>query len=66
MLDDVVIRKQAQEHIRVCALGHVQLEVDVSKDDNRRGKGGDTLEDFVEFVDKIFLDFRRAWGRYRS
>ena len=62
MLDEVVIRKQAQERIRICALGHVQLDVDVSKDDNRRGEGGDTLEDVVEFVEKIFLDFLRAWA----
>ena len=62
MLDEVVIREQAQERIRVCALGNVQLDVDVSKDDNRRGKGGDTLEDIVELVEKIFLDFRRAWA----
>ena len=62
MLDEVVIREQAQERIRICALGHVQLDVDVSDDDHRQGEGGDTLEDIVEFVEKIFLDFRRAWA----
>ena len=52
MLDEVVICEQAQERIRVCTLDHIQLDVDVSKDDNRRGKGGDTLENVVEFVEK--------------
>ena len=52
MLDEVVIREQAQERIRICALGHVQLDGDVSEDDKRRGEGGDTLEDVLEFVEK--------------